>query len=52
MGGNLRYSSEVKSLFKRLGVEPKVIELDQLGEHFVLDFLHFPHHFLCIIQLI
>ncbi|OAY78341.1 Monothiol glutaredoxin-S10 [Ananas comosus] len=25
------YSSEVKSLFKRLGVEPKVIELDQLG---------------------
>ncbi|KAL0418593.1 UNVERIFIED_CONTAM: Glutaredoxin-C5, chloroplastic [Sesamum radiatum] len=25
------YSSEVKSLFKRLGVEPIVIELDQLG---------------------
>ncbi|KAL1550093.1 glutaredoxin-C5, chloroplastic-like isoform X1 [Salvia divinorum] len=25
------YSSEVKSLFKRLGVEPLVIELDQLG---------------------
>ncbi|KAL3850026.1 hypothetical protein ACJIZ3_011908 [Penstemon smallii] len=25
------YSSEVKSLFKRLGVEPVVIELDQLG---------------------
>ncbi|XP_022874594.1 glutaredoxin-C5, chloroplastic-like isoform X2 [Olea europaea var. sylvestris] len=25
------YSSEVKSLFKRLGVEPLVIELDQMG---------------------
>ncbi|BFG42810.1 hypothetical protein CerSpe_290840 [Prunus speciosa] len=25
------YSSEVKSLFKRLGVEPMVIELDELG---------------------
>ncbi|KAL0461051.1 UNVERIFIED_CONTAM: Glutaredoxin-C5, chloroplastic [Sesamum latifolium] len=25
------YSSEVKTLFKRLGVEPIVIELDQLG---------------------
>ncbi|GAB4841285.1 Glutaredoxin-C5, chloroplastic [Ancistrocladus abbreviatus] len=25
------YSSEVKSLFKRLGVEPYVIELDELG---------------------
>ncbi|XP_009366104.2 monothiol glutaredoxin-S12, chloroplastic-like [Pyrus x bretschneideri] len=25
------YSSEVKSLFKRLGVEPIVIELDELG---------------------
>ncbi|KAJ4733097.1 Glutaredoxin family protein [Rhynchospora pubera] len=25
------YSSEVKSLFKRIGVEPHVIELDQLG---------------------
>ncbi|KAL6214449.1 hypothetical protein ACLB2K_013883 [Fragaria x ananassa] len=25
------YSSEVKSLFKRLGVEPTVIELDELG---------------------
>ncbi|MCL7047481.1 hypothetical protein MKW94_017644 [Papaver nudicaule] len=25
------YSSEVKSLFKRLGVEPLVIELDELG---------------------
>ncbi|GAB4830156.1 Monothiol glutaredoxin-S10 [Ancistrocladus abbreviatus] len=25
------YSSEVKSLFKRLGVEPHVIELDELG---------------------
>ncbi|GFP91076.1 glutaredoxin-c5 chloroplastic [Phtheirospermum japonicum] len=25
------YSTEVKSLFKRLGVEPLVIELDQLG---------------------
>lgn len=27
----LRYSSEVISLFKRLGVEPLVIELDLLG---------------------
>ncbi|KAK8694068.1 hypothetical protein V6N13_071630 [Hibiscus sabdariffa] len=25
------YSSEVKSLFKKLGVEPSVIELDELG---------------------
>lgn len=25
------YSSEVKSLFKRLGVEPLVIELDEMG---------------------
>ncbi|KAL9257808.1 Glutaredoxin-C5, chloroplastic-like protein [Drosera capensis] len=25
------YSSEVKSLFRRLGVEPFVVELDQLG---------------------
>lgn len=25
------YSSEVKSLFKKLGVEPLVIELDELG---------------------
>ncbi|KAK8517976.1 hypothetical protein V6N13_128135 [Hibiscus sabdariffa] len=25
------YSSEVKSLFKRLGVEPLVVELDELG---------------------
>lgn len=25
------YSSEVKSLFKRLGVQPLVIELDQMG---------------------
>uniref|UniRef100_A0A803LAF7 Glutaredoxin domain-containing protein n=1 Tax=Chenopodium quinoa TaxID=63459 RepID=A0A803LAF7_CHEQI len=25
------YSSEVKSLFKRLGTEPLVIELDELG---------------------
>lgn len=25
------YSSEVKSLFKRLGVNPHVVELDQLG---------------------
>ncbi|XP_058207474.1 monothiol glutaredoxin-S10-like [Rhododendron vialii] len=25
------YSSEVKSLFKRLGVQPHVVELDQLG---------------------
>lgn len=27
-----RYSMEVKALFKRLGVEPLVIELDELGE--------------------
>lgn len=27
----VRYSMEVKSLFKRLGVEPLVIELDELG---------------------
>nr|XP_029124491.1 monothiol glutaredoxin-S10 isoform X2 [Elaeis guineensis] len=27
------YSMEVKSLFKRIGVEPLVIELDQLGPH-------------------
>lgn len=27
----VRYSSEVKSLFKRLGVEPLVVELDTLG---------------------
>lgn len=25
------YSSEVKSLFKRLGVQPLVVELDQMG---------------------
>ncbi|KAH9620299.1 hypothetical protein KSS87_006601 [Heliosperma pusillum] len=28
------YSSEVKSLFKRLGVDPLVIELDELGRKF------------------
>ncbi|CAN6554144.1 unnamed protein product [Malus baccata var. baccata] len=31
------YSSEVKSLFKRLGVEPIVIELDELGMNFLLS---------------
>lgn len=29
--GFCRYSSEVKLLFKRLGVEPLVIELDEMG---------------------
>ncbi|KAG7989808.1 hypothetical protein I3843_03G255700 [Carya illinoinensis] len=28
------YSSEVKSLFKRLGVQPFVIELDELGDSY------------------
>ena len=26
-----RYSTEVKALFKRIGVQPHVIELDHLG---------------------
>lgn len=26
-----RYSSEVKLLFKKLGVEPLVVELDEMG---------------------
>ena len=29
----LRYSSEVKALFKRLRVEPLVIELDEMGAY-------------------
>lgn len=29
-----RYSSEVKALFNRLGVQPLVIELDELGEFY------------------
>ncbi|KAL0437308.1 UNVERIFIED_CONTAM: Glutaredoxin-C5, chloroplastic [Sesamum radiatum] len=33
------YSSEVKTLFKRLGVEPIVIELDQLGTIFLLSYV-------------
>ncbi|TXG63930.1 hypothetical protein EZV62_010924 [Acer yangbiense] len=32
------YSSEVKSLFKRLGVLPMVIELDEMGLSFFLSF--------------
>ncbi|RVX19309.1 Glutaredoxin-C5, chloroplastic [Vitis vinifera] len=34
------YSSEVKSLFKRLGVEPFVIELDEMGEYSSFSILH------------
>ena len=30
-GYNSRYSFEVKSLFKRLNVDPLVVELDELG---------------------
>lgn len=30
-GYDSRYSSEVKSLFKRLNVDPLVVELDELG---------------------
>lgn len=32
---------EVKSLFKRIGVQPLVIELDELGRAFILSCLLF-----------
>lgn len=42
-GYNSRYSFEVKSLFKRLDVDPLVVELDELGMFgsFLFYFLFF-----------
>ena len=40
-----RYSMEVKALFKRIGVQPHVIELDHLGPSPFSFMFFFPFEF-------